>query len=288
MPEIPRLVLVLAAALVVIAPVAILAGRKGGRYRALPGWVAAWAQFAVLIVILSRLSPKISLPLLGIVMFFALKQYFFLTPLRPQDRWAIFLVYLFIPLALWLAWVGSFTLLSGATVIGLFLLIPVLLSVAPRQPGLLDALGRVLLGVLAFVLCAAHFGLMTHLPAGSLELFGVCALLADLCQRLSGRMRPGEELGRPVLGVVAGAAAAAAAGAWLAPLASATPAHGAVAGALIALATAGGSLVSDAVAHDLMRTQSDAILGRAAFLDRTFPAIYAAPVFYHYLQAVSS
>jgi hypothetical protein len=32
---------------------------------------------------------------------------------------------------------------------------------------------------------------------------------------------------------------------------------------------AGGSLVSDAVAQDLLRTQSDAMLGRAAFLDRT-------------------
>ncbi|HZN56194.1 MAG TPA: hypothetical protein VFB67_12825 [Candidatus Polarisedimenticolaceae bacterium] len=288
MPEIPRLVLILAAAIALIAPVAVLAGRKGGRYRALPGWVAAWAQFAVLIVVLSRMSPKISFPLLGIVMFFALKQYFFLTPLRPQDRWAIFLTYLFIPIALWPAWAGSFNLLSGATVVGVFLLMPVLLSIAPRQPGLLDALGRVLLGVLVFVFCAAHFGLMTHLAAGSLELFGMCGLMADLCQRFSGRMRPGEEQVRPFLGVVAGAAAAAAAGAWLAPLAGLRPTHGATAGVLVALATAGGSLVSDAVSHDLMRTQSDAIMGRAAFLDRTFPAIYAAPVFYHYVQAVSS
>jgi predicted CDP-diglyceride synthetase/phosphatidate cytidylyltransferase len=42
------------------------------------------------------------------------------------------------------------------------------------------------------------------------------------------------------------------------------------------------------VAQDLLRTQSDAMLGRAAFLDRTLPAIYAAPIFYHYLRAVAS
>jgi hypothetical protein len=61
-----------------------------------------------------------------------------------------------------------------------------------------------------------------------------------------------------------------------------------VAGGLLALAMAGGSLVSDAVAQDLMRTQSDAVLGRAAFLDRSLPALYAAPIFYHYLRAIAS
>ena len=81
---------------------------------------------------------------------------------------------------------------------------------------------------------------------------------------------------------------AAAAGAALAPLTSTASLDGGVAGALVALAMAGGSLVSDAVAQDLMRTQSDALMGRAAFLDRTLPAIYAAPIFYHYLRAVAS
>jgi phosphatidate cytidylyltransferase len=288
MPAIPKLVVILAATLALLAPFAVLAGRRGGRYRAFPGWIAAWAQFAILIVVLQHLPRTVSFPLLGLVMFAALRQYFTLTPLRPQDRWAIVVAFVSIPLALWPTWSGSFGLLSAATVIGLFLLIPVLLSIAPRQPGLLDALGRVLLGVLVFVFCAAHFGLMTHLPGGSLELFGITALLADLPQRLSGRIRPGGERVRPFLGVVASVAVAAVVGAALAPLASTASLHGGVAGGLVALAMAGGSLVSDAVAQDLLRTQSDALLGRAAFLDRTLPAIYAAPIFYHYLRAVSS
>ncbi len=288
MPEIPKLVWILGLTLALLAPFAVLAGRRGGRYRALPGWIAAWSQFAVLIVALQHLTRTISFPLLGLVMFAALRQYFTLTPLRPQDRWAMIVAYVSIPLALWPTWAGSFGLLSGATVIGLFLLIPVLLSVVPRQPGLLDALGRLLLGVLVFVFCAAHFGLMTRLPQGSLEVFGITALLADLPQRLTGRIRPGGERVRPFVGVVTSVVIAAAAGAALAPLASTASLHGGVAGGLVALAMAGGSLVADAVAQDLMRTQSDALLGRAAFLDRTLPAIYAAPIFYHYLRAVAS
>jgi phosphatidate cytidylyltransferase len=288
MPAIPKLDWILALVLASIAPLAILAGRRGGRFRGLPGWIGAWTQFAVLIVALSRVTPVVSFPLLGIVMFVALKQYFFLTPLRPQDRWAIFLSYLAIPLALWPAWEGSFDLLTAATIVGLFLSIPVLLSIAPRQPGLLDALGRVLLGVFVFVFCASHFGLMRQLPDGSLELFAVTGLLADLPQRLIGRMRPGGGRVRPILGVAVSLGMAAAAGVLLAPYAGIAASHGAVAGALAALGMAGGALVSDAVAQDLERTQSDARLGRAAFLDRTLPVIYAAPVFYHYLKAIAS
>ena len=287
MQGIPTLVTALVASLMVITPYALLMGRRGGRYRALPGWVGAWAQFAVLLVVLSRISKAISFPLLGAVMFVALKQFFFLTPLRPQDRWAILATYIAVPLALWPAWTGSFDLLSAATGIGLFLLIPVLLSVVPHQPGLLDSLGRVLLGVIVFVFCGAHLGLMTHQAPGRLELFGIVGLFADLPQRLTGRIRPGEERARPLLGLAVSVALASGLGAIFGPKAGTTTLQGGIAGALAALAIAGGSLVSDAVARDLSRTASDAMLGRAAFVDRTLPALYAAPVFYHFLQNVA-
>ena len=100
-------------------------------------------------------------------------------------------------------------------------------------------------------------------------------------------MRPGGENLGPALGVLAGIALAVGAGALIGPMASHTTLHGAVAGALVAASIAGGSLVSDAVGHDLAQSQSDTTLGRAAFLDRTLPVIYAAPVFYHYLRSVS-
>ena len=288
MPALPKLAVIFVVTLLALTPVSILAGRRGGRYRALPGWIAAWGWFAVLIIVLSRLSRAVSFPLLGVVMFGGLKQYFTLTPLRSQDRWATLTAFVSIPLALWPTWAGSFGLLSAATVIGLFLLIPVMLSIGPRQPGLLDSLGRLLLGVLVFVFCAAHFGLMTQLPKGSLELFGIVGVLADFPQRLAGRMRPGGESIGPALGIVAGIALAAGAGALIAPMASQGTLHGAIAGALVAMSIAGGSLVADAVGQDLEQSQSDTTLGRAAFLDRTLPVIYAAPVFYHYLRAVSS
>ena len=62
MPAIPKLVWIFAATLAIVAPFAVLLGRRGGRYRALPGWIGAWSQFAVLIFALSRLNSTIEPP----------------------------------------------------------------------------------------------------------------------------------------------------------------------------------------------------------------------------------
>jgi predicted CDP-diglyceride synthetase/phosphatidate cytidylyltransferase len=61
---------------------------------------------------------------------------------------------------------------------------------------------------------------------------------------------------------------------------------GAVTGVLVAGAVAGGRLVAGAVAEDLDMAASSTVVGRAAFLDRTIPAIFAAPVVYHFLKSV--
>ena len=49
MPAVPTLVWLLAATLALLAPYAILAGRRGGRYRVLPGWILAWTEFSILL-----------------------------------------------------------------------------------------------------------------------------------------------------------------------------------------------------------------------------------------------
>ena len=56
--------------------------------------------------------------------------------------------------------------------VGLFLLFPVLLSLGSWQDGLLESLGRMLLGVLLFVFCAAHLGLLVRCSLESTGLIG--------------------------------------------------------------------------------------------------------------------
>jgi predicted CDP-diglyceride synthetase/phosphatidate cytidylyltransferase len=118
---------------------------------------------------------------------------------------------------------------------------------------------------------------------GRVELFGILVLAAELPQRLAGRIRPGEALVRPLGGLLAGAGLAAAAGFFAGPLCGVAQKHAALVGILLAAGTAAGALVAEAMAQDLELGAPAARLGRGAFLDRAFPAVYAAPVFVHFL-----
>ena len=81
-----------------------------------------------------------------------------------------------------------------------------------------------------------------------------------------------------------GAILASAAGFWAGPWCGIVEEDGARAGALVALAVTMGALVSEALMRDLSQVAAAARVGRWAFLDRAIPAVYAAPVFFHYLS----
>ncbi len=287
---IPSIILVFAALLLVVAPIAFLAGRRGGRFRGLRRWTGFWASFAVLLVCLSRAHLWVSFPILGLLMFAGLRQYFFTSPVRPQDRWAIVLSFLLVPLALWPAFLGRTALFDAFVPLAILLLVPVLLSSSSTKQGLLDSLGRLVLGGTVFVYCASFLGLMAHGAHGAegrLELFGILALLAEFPQRLLGRLRSTELLARSFPGVLLGVVLAGAAGYLLGPWVAVPALRGAAAGAFVALATSAGALVATSVAEDLDMSASAAVIGRAAFLDRTIPAVFAAPVYFHWLAAVA-
>jgi predicted CDP-diglyceride synthetase/phosphatidate cytidylyltransferase len=155
------------------------------------------------------------------------------------------------------------------------------------QGGTFEATGRVFLGLLAFVFCAGHLGLMIdHGGGGEAETFGILVLAAELPQRLAGRARAGEGTLRPALGILAGAGLAALAGATIGPLGGLAPVRGAVTGALVAAGAAAGSFFAEAAAQDLSLGAPASRVGREAFLDRTLPALLAAPFFFYFANHV--
>jgi predicted CDP-diglyceride synthetase/phosphatidate cytidylyltransferase len=181
--------LALAAAVVVAGMAALLSRRRGGRFRELPGWAGFWVILALVLLGLAHLPRYASFPLLAALMFAALRTYFFVAPVRARDRYAILAAYLAIPVSLWPAYLGSRDMFLATVPVTLFLFIPVLLSIGSKEEGLLDSMGRTLLGVLLFVFCLAHLGLLVHQePAGLLQLFGVLVLAAELPRRLAGRL----------------------------------------------------------------------------------------------------
>ena len=282
---VPRIDLALAVAVAIIGLLALLLRRRGGRFRDLPGWAGFWGVFAVVLIALSRLPRWASFPLLAGVMFAALRTYFFVAPVRPRDRYAILAYYLAIPFALWPAYIGSEEMFLATIPVSLFLFIPVFLAIGKAEEGLLDSMGRTLLGVLFFVFCLAHLGLLAHESVpGRVELFGVLVIAAELPQRLAGRFRSGASWWRPAFGVLVGLLCATALGWWFGPSCGLVDDDGARAGALVTIAATLGARVSVAVSEDLELTSPSARMGRGGLINRMVPAVYAAPVYFHYLN----
>jgi predicted CDP-diglyceride synthetase/phosphatidate cytidylyltransferase len=282
--SIPAIDQALAGALLFAGLVALATRHRGGRFRGVGGWVGFWVAFAGILVALSRAPAAVSLVLLGLLMFAAVRTYFFVAPMRPRDRYAVLAAYAGIPFALWPCYTGSpATFLATAPVV-LFLLFPVLLATGALQEGMLDSLGRLFLGVLLFVYCAAHLGLFVRVePRGALELYGILVLAAELPQRLAGRLGRGTPWPRALGGLAAGAGLAIGLGYLCGPWAGMVEEDGARAGALVAAGVILGSLVTGAVLRDLALGPPGSSVGRGAFLDRIIPPVYAAPIFFHYL-----
>jgi predicted CDP-diglyceride synthetase/phosphatidate cytidylyltransferase len=294
--KIPRIDLALIMMVAIAALVALPAARRGGRYRGLPGWVGSWVVFAAVLISLSQWPRWISFPTLGVLMFAALRGYFYVAPVRSGDRYAVLATYLSIPLALWAAFVGAQDTFLAATPVALFLIIPVFVAAGPVQGGMMDSMGRFLLGVLFFVYCTAHLALLVDLVPVGLDradvrdlpqLFGILVLAAELPQRMTGRIRHGGGWMRPTIGIVGSVVLATGLGYALAGWTGLVDDDGARAGLFVAVAVTLGSMVSNAVAEDLDLASTSARMGRGSMLDRTAPAVYAAPVFFHYLNTFS-
>jgi phosphatidate cytidylyltransferase len=265
--------------LLAAAIVALALAPRGGRLRALPGWVGFWAVLTAVLAVLTRVPHAAAVTVIGILMFLALREYFFLVPLRAQDRFAILAAYLSIPIALLPELSERLAPLRYVIPAGLVAGFPVLLAVRSRGAGWFESLG-----IVVFLVAASHLSQVVNaLSPGRVALFAMLALAGELPQRITGRFRPGEGVLRPLAGLLAGAAAAALVGVFAGPLYGVPLRGGAIVGVLVALGTAAGALVAGAVAQDLDLQGPSARHGRGAVLDRAFPAAYAAPLFVHSL-----
>jgi predicted CDP-diglyceride synthetase/phosphatidate cytidylyltransferase len=282
----PPIVLALAAAVIVALVAALVTGRRGGRFRALRAWSGFWALFAVILVALSLAPRWVSFPMLALLMFATLRAYFSVAPVRPRDRYAILASYLAVPVALYFSFIGAEDAFLAIVPVLLFLVVPVFLAIGSGEKGMLDSMGRTILGVLFFVYCTAHLTLLVDQPglSGLPELFGVFVLASDLPQRLAGRVHQGAGWIRVVSGKLASLALVVGVGFWLGPWCGLVEEDGGRAAALVFIAVSLGRRVSDAVADELALGPASRI-GRGAILDRVVPALYAAPVFFHYINS---
>lgn len=284
------MVLALGAGIGVAGVIALAAGGRGGHYRALPSWAGFWVLFGIVLAALDAMVRWVGVVLLALQMFASLRAYFLVAPVRPKDRYAMLAVYLAIPIALWAAWSGSGAVFFRYIPLAMVLVVPWMLSLGPGNAGLLDSIGRVMLGAAVFVYCGAHLALIPSLApdrAGVLSWFGLMVVAVELCVRVAGRWGETDVKARVVAGAILGGALACVVGAAFAPALDVSPTAGAIVGGAVALAVLAGSVVTGAVADDLEIDATSSRFGRGAFLDRVVPAVFAAPPFYHALDLLT-
>ncbi len=121
-------------------------------------------------VIVAFLLPVLLLPapwpyiLLGLVSFFAFKEYITLTPSRAEDRWAFLWAYIAIPLQyFWAAmeWYGMFIIFIP---VYLFLLLPTRLVLSGHPKGFLHSTATLQWGLMVTVFSLSHMAYLLALP----------------------------------------------------------------------------------------------------------------------------
>jgi len=284
MQQPPVMVLMLGFGIVVAGVLAFVARGRGGKFRGLPVWAGYWALSGVLLVALSRGPRWVSFPLLAILMFAALRTFYIIAPVRPKDRFAILAAYLSIPFVLYPPYVNAQMTFLIYVPLGIFLILPVLMTSGTDHSGLLDSAGRLISGAVFFLFFTAHLGLLAHDPAGRLELLGLLVLSVELPRRLAAGLGGGPGWLTGAIGLGIGAVLAMAVGGLLAPPARLAPGQGVAAAIAVTAAVAAGARVVSALAAELGMNQPTALIGRGAFLDQSAPGLFAAPVYYHLLE----
>lgn len=258
-----------------------------------------WIMVAVFSLSLA-LGRAGSLLFLGLLSFFALREYFTLVPHRPQDWTVVMLTFLAIPLQY--LCIGLEKIDLSISFIPLYILFVVTAAdvLAGTPSGFLVSIGTVAWGAIIIVFGLSHLGLLVILPASvnpgggalGLLIFLVCLTeISDVVQFLAGK-----SLGRHRIiasvspnktweGLIGGLAVISVLAAFFAPwLTPMNYREGMIAGILIGLAGFMGDITVSTLKRDLgVKDCGTLIPGHGGMLDRIDSLILSAPVFFHFL-----
>ena len=233
--------------------------------------------------------------LLGLVSFWALKEYVTLLKTRPADHRALVWAFLAVPLQYyWIAreWYGMFIIFIP---VWMFMWLPTRLMLAKDTAGFMVSASEIQWGLMAFVFGLSHAAGLMSLPGQdgrSLALFLVYVVaLSDVLQYVWGKtlgrtkIIPTVSPNKTVEGFVGGVLSVSLASLLLRPLTPFTPLETSGVSLLVACAGFFGGAVMSAVKRDFgVKDFGATIPGHGGMADRVDSLCYAAPVFFHYVR----
>lgn len=260
--------------------------------------VMSWWVMILIFTVAILTNRVVSTVFLALVSFLALKEYLSLIPTRRVDRSVLLWAYLAIPVQFYFAHVESFGFFMVWIPVWMFLFLPARITLGGVTEGYLQAVGTLSWGLMMTVFALSHtamllaFGVSRGFGAGPLLFLVALTQFNDVAQftwgKLFGRHKivptvsPKKTWEGFLGGLFTTIAAAAFAGPFLTPM---NTAWSALAGAIIASAGFLGDITLSATKRDLgVKDASNLIQGHGGILDRVDSLIYAAPVFFHFIN----
>ena len=298
-----------------LVPVAIIAGvlvvatlawallaklKPASDFRELGLRIKSWWVMASVVLGAVLLVPSAAVAFWALVCFWALREFFSLVPGRWEDRPALFLAYLAVPIQfVWVftSWYGMFIVFIP---VYMFLAVAVALIVVGQPKGFVASASRIHWGLMSFVFGLSHAAFLLKLPeldgfaAGPRGLFLYLVLLVqlnDVFQYVTGKLF-GKHKIAPVVspnktweGLLGGLLLTAPLAVLLRFLTPLSLPEAAGAGILLPVFGFFGDLAVGSVKRDVgVKDAGSSIPGHGGVLDRVNSLCYAAPLFFHYVR----
>lgn len=274
--------------------------KKDGKFGDLGPRMKSWWVIVLVLVIALFWSRTAFISLFALVSFLALKEYLSLAPTRKEDRPIILMAYGAIIVAYWAIAIDEYPFFLTLVPVYLFLGLALLMAWIGRTEGFLATVGIVYWGVVVCVTNLAYIALLTQVPAHELPPSGTIGLvffllvateINDVAQYIWGKsfgknkITPNVSPNKTWEGAIGGFVTTFVIIWFLGPVF--TPLSGlplALIGIILPIAGFGGDITMSAIKRDLgVKDTSNALPGHGGILDRVDSLTFTAPIYFHFL-----
>ncbi|WP_064609505.1 phosphatidate cytidylyltransferase [Photobacterium sp. J15] len=261
--------------------------------------IRSWWWIIGIVFFALSLPINVTVVFIGLMSFFAFKEFLSIVPSRVSDRKVILWSYLAIPFQYyWLSigWYGMFIIFIPVYI---FLFLPMIMVVNGDTKGFIRSVGRLHWALMLTVFCLSHMAYLLVLPplnlsAGSIGLVLFLLVMTqfnDVSQYVWGKtigkrkIVPKVSPNKTWEGFIGGMLTIISISFFSAPLLTPlTMIQGGISGLIISLSGFVGDLVISSVKRDLgIKDTGGMIPGHGGILDRIDSLMFTAPLFFHYV-----
>lgn len=244
--------------------------------------------FSLMFAVSEAISFKISIWILALLCFVALREYFTLVDIRLQDRWGILGAYFSIPFMIIFIQLDAYGMFIISIPIYAFLVIPFLITLGGKEiEGTLFSIGVIDFGIFLLVYCIGHIGYLSLLSTWMAVMLilnvAVCDLISILMRK---RIKPPRHwvlpqyfMSVPVIVILT---------LVLSEWTRIPRLHCIFLGILIPALVAIGRHTIRYIEKDFGIRRDELIPGKGQVLDSLRSFLYTAPVVFHYIRYFSN